>query len=243
MDVVITFHPKDRDTLENCLFGLINNVNNVRNIYLVTGEDPKISGYKNLFWIPENKYPFSFNDVKEVLNLPRESRVGWYYQQILKLYCFTVIPTLSENFLILDSDLIFTKPIQFFHENKLCYTFGHEPLHPSYISFLNKILPNLDKSKLSISGIAHHMIFNKSILIELISLIEKIHNNIFWKIFLSNRGYLDDCGCSEYELYFHYINQYHPDKIYLRKLSMLDSRTIVVNNFNYDMVGCHRHLR
>jgi hypothetical protein len=245
MDVVITFHPKDSDTLENCLFGLINNVKNVRNIYLVTSDEPNISGYENLFWIPENKYPFTHQDVKDVLNLceREKNRTGWYYQQVLKLYTHIVIPTLSEYFLILDSDLIFTKPIQFFYNGKPAYTYGHEPLLKCYLDQVFKVLPNLDMNKIKYAGIAHHMIFNKTILNELYELVEKIHQMDFWKAFLKCRSSDESCGCSEYELYFHYINQYHSNEIYLRKLTMTESNTVKIINFDYDMVGCHSYLR
>ena len=113
---------------------------------------------------------------------------------------------------------------------------------------LDKDLTKIDQSK---SGICHHMIFDKKYIDELISKIEKNHNELFYNIFLKTvaktlRGM---SGASEYEIYFNYMLKYNPDKIQIRKLSWTeqyggaDKLWMNETNSNYDYISYHWYMR
>ncbi len=108
------------------------------------------------------------------------------------------------------------------------YLNHHLQLHPSF-DFGNELLINLNlkKSGKFCSGICHHMIFNKTIINELINLIETKHNEIFWKFFLKkidtrNQDYIKHCEPSEYDLYYNYVTTFHSNKIKIRPISWME---------------------
>ena len=51
------------------------------------------------------------------------TRNGWYLQQLLKLYAGLTIPNILENYLVVDSDVFFLKPIHFYEDGKFIYTY------------------------------------------------------------------------------------------------------------------------
>ena len=80
-------------------------------------------------------------------------------------------------------------------------------------------------------------------------LIENIHNDLFYNIFLKNvdkKCYLTS-GASEYELYFNYMFYKHPDKVELRYLSFENKKDLSVinkiNNFAYITNHHHKRIR
>jgi hypothetical protein len=89
------------------------------------------------------------------------------------------------------------------------------------------------------SGISHHMLFNKTIVKEMFDMVENKHHKPFWKTFMECVDEHNDSGASEYEMYFNYMIQYHPDKIIIRNLRW---HNISVNHFNhhyYDKTLCY----
>jgi hypothetical protein len=103
----------------------------------------------------------------------------------------------------------------------------------------------LFKKQINKSGIAHHMIFNRKIVKEMIKMVEYYHKRKFWVVFISvvdehkNHNINDaESGASEYELYFNYMLKYHKDKMLIRKLNWSNkSRDYDLNNDEYDYVS------
>jgi len=239
MDIVIPFHIKDIDILPYCVLGT-NNIIHKRNVYIISNEDPHI---ENTIFIHENTFPFTKIDIIAIWGDIISNRVGWYYQQLLKLYAYKVIPELSDKFLILDSDTIFINPIELISINIPLYGYGRE-YHIPYFTHIKKIIPELTKQIEDKSGICHHMIFDKKILDELFYIVEEKHNNIFWKILIINldKDHLIFSGMSEYELYFNYMLQNHPDKILLHNIHWTNSRDIP-NNTSMTTIELIEHVK
>ena len=86
------------------------------------------------------------------------------------------------------------------------------------------------------------MIFEKKYINELISKIEKNHNELFYNIFLKTVTDKNGSGASEYEIYFNYMLKYNPDKIQIRKLRWENMKKPKTNS-NYDYVSCHWYMR
>ena len=107
IDIVIPAHQKDLATLDYSIAGIRKNIVGVRRIIVVSKE--KYTDQAE--WFNEALYPFSF---KEISDLVGGSNVGWNYQQLLKLYAVLVIPDISENVLIVDSDTVFYRKVKFF---------------------------------------------------------------------------------------------------------------------------------
>ena len=214
IDVVITARNKGRS--EYCIDSIRTYGHNIRNIYI-------ISPYKETdkaIWIDENIFPFTdlevathiFKDDKKAqayLSKGRR-RIGWYLQQLLKRYSPLVIPNISSNILLLDSDVLFLQPIHFMNEkNEPLFCRGSQ-YHTPYFRHANRLLPGFTRVDKGVSGIAHHMLIQRNVIENLFELIESIHNKPAWEaicdcVELRPNGELHSTGLSEFEIYFNYF--------------------------------------
>lgn len=252
IDVIIPCHSKDYATLELCIQGIKKNCLGIGRIFVVS--DKKIT--ENAEWVSEDKYPFSYFDVYEILNSltadfnsEAQKRVGWYYQQLLKFYAPFVIPDLSENFLIVDADTIFLNPTKFINSKgyALYNTSGEN--HVPYFEHAKRFMPGFKKVFPEYSGVCHHMLLQKNVLRDLFNEIETFHKMPFWQAFYSlvnPKELAGGAGASEYEIYFNFIFSRNY-KVKIRKLKWTN-----INNINllshyksqqYNYVTCHAHLR
>jgi len=214
IDVIIPSIEKDLDTLDLSIKGILKYGQNVRRVIVISSK--RLTDEAE--WFDESLFPFTKLDVATYLQggnpdlgaayLKKPgNRVGWYYQQLLKLYAPFVIPGISPNVLALDSDTIFFKNTSFINAN------GAGLYNPSgentraYFNHINKLTNNqVKRYNRKFSGVAHHMLFQRCVLQELFSKVENLHQMDFWKSFLScvNPKSLF-AGASEYELYFNYV--------------------------------------
>ena len=247
IDVVIPCHNKDADNLSLCIAGIRNNVRDVRRIIVVS--DTKFTNHAE--WFPEHNYPFSFQEVKKQLRQVTSGattklyHVGWYLQQLLKLYAPFVIPNISENVLVIDADTTFLKPVTFIDEDGYAlYSVGSE-YHKPYFYHAQRMLPSLKKVFPEYSGICHHMLFQREPLLQLFNEVEEFHRKPFWKIFcrMVDETMINGSGASEYEIYFNYVFS-HDYKIKIRKLRWCNAQRIgpEMRDEGYDYVSCHKYL-
>ena len=249
-DIVFICHSKDKDILKLSINSIKQYISHYKNVYLVSKEN-FLSDYNcplNIKWIDESCFPFSKNDIEHFLppNIPKH-RLGWFYQQLLKLYSPFCINGLSKNFVIIDSDVVFNNYFSFFDENnKPIFTLGTE-YHNPYFEHMKRLHPTLEK-QIPSSGISHHMVFNINFLKELFNLVESYHNDIFWKIFLKQVTFVDSdiSRASEYETYFNFVQKNNPDYYSLRpkKWENIDYKEYLKNNFdkNCDYIALHSHF-
>ncbi|MDE3045945.1 MAG: hypothetical protein KGJ02_04805 [Verrucomicrobiota bacterium] len=215
IDVVIPYHPKDAETLELCIRGIRENGENVRRI-IVISKEPATSSAE---WFDEANYPFSPEDLAlEIFHGDAEAahtfltapntRIGWIYQQFLKLYAPLVIPDISSNVLILDSDVIFLKPLAFMDAKRQPYFTVGTNYTKEYFEHAAKLLPGLRRANLNYSGIVHHMLFQRPIIDDLFHLISLQHHTEPWKAIcrcIDQAEVYKSC-LSEYEIYFNFVS-------------------------------------
>lgn len=254
IDVVIPCTEKDISTLDQCIEGIRKNCHNVNRIIVVSSKCLTDKAE----WYDESLYPFSKYDIAAYLNhhdeesiasyLKPGSRIGWYYQQLLKLYSPFVIPGISTNVLIVDSDVIFLNPVKFLDNTGAgLYTTG-KGYHKSYFEHAQKLISGLKKVYHKKSGISHHMLFQKIVLRDLFNYVENQHHTEFWKAFctLIDPQELDGSGASEYEIYFNFVFS-RTDQVKIRKLKWKDSSLInkcqYFRNAKYHYVAFHSYLR
>lgn len=255
LDVVIPCVGKDLETLEMCIAGVKKNCPNVRNIYVVSDEKYTDSAT----WFDESAFPFSKEEVAlylfngdallatDYISKPG-NRVGWYYQQLLKFYAAFVIPGISSNILILDSDTIILNPTNFMNsKNGGLYNFVYVPYEP-YFTHGKKFTGGYMEKKFPLySAITHHMVFQRPVLEELFHLVESHHHEEFWKAFCRcvERDFLF-AGASEYEIYFNYVfsKTTQVDLCYLLWLEITDLKEVAkYKKKGYHYVTCHEHRR
>ena len=242
-DIVISSCKKDQFVLQKAISSIKKYIKEYRRIIVVSNE--KLTDIEDVEWFDEKNYPFAIEDVynfmdKVVPDEKRRRKVS-YINQLIKLYAHKIIPNLLDNILIYDSDIIFIKETVFFEDNKPLYgnrivnldpyqqyLNHHLKLHPSF-DFGNKLDINIDLKRTGrfCSGICHHIVYNKSIINEIIDLIEKEHDEIFWKYYLKqvdtrNQDYMKHCEPANCELYYNYVNLFYPQHIKIRPITWME---------------------
>jgi len=234
-DVLIPYHEKDSSILPFCIQSIQQYAEGVKTIYVVSANDPDV---EDVTWFPESRLPFTKDDVAKYITCSK--RIGWYYQQLIKLYLYEYLPT-ANNVLILDSDVILRKPISFFTaDGRICLAPNDEN-HLPYFTHMEKLIPGLTKLT-PYSGVSHHMMTSREHIHKLLSHIERIHGRPAWIALLElvDPAHHDGSGMSEYEILFNYCLMLFPDKYILRPL-IIDNLSALseINSSTADMVAIH----
>lgn len=255
IDVVIPCAPKDVLTLEKCIEGIQKNGKNIRRIIVVSKEKLTSSAE----WFSEELFPFSKKDValeifkgnereaQAFIDSPK-TRIGWIFQQLLKFYIPFVIPDISRNVLILDSDVIFLNPVTFVNEKGIASFIPATEYVKEYFDHASKFLPGLRRVQMGKSGIAHHMLFQKEVLEDLFHLVETYHQKDLWKAmcFCIDMNELYKSSMSEYEIYFNFIqlrtNQWHLSNARWMQISQLN-RIEYYKRSNHAFIVCPEWYR
>ncbi len=260
IDIVIPCHEKDTRTLELVIDGLKKNAHNIRRIIVVSSKELT----HNAEWFDERHFPFTKETVAlEIFKTPEraqqfmsspQSRIGWIYQQLLKVYSMFVIPNISPNLLIVDADAIFLKPIYFQDPETGAglYAPGWEH-HQPYFDHNSRVLPGWKKIFPAHSGISHHMLFQRDILEHLFTDIRQAHinkpyDNEPWKVFcnlIDHAHITKSCMCIEYELYFNYVFE-RSQKVKIREIRWDNIPLRIFDdekNKGWDMLACHAYMQ
>lgn len=247
-DIVIPLGPNDICKIQNQIKYTKKNIVGYRNIYLVTKLVKECVELKldDCIIIDESVFPFTIKDVEN--SHTKQTRNGWYLQQLLKLYAGRTIPGILGLYLTIDADTFFVKPVSFINDSgKPLFNYGTE-YHRPYFDHMNLMHTSLTKIFPDKSGICHHMLFDRECLDQLFKLVEVANGSKnFWEIFLDsvaqcNRLY---SGASEYEIYFNFMLKYHSDKILIRKLNWINtgSSDLLSKNTSYDYISMHWYMR
>lgn len=257
IDVVIPCAKKDAETLGLCIEGIKKYGKNIRSIIVVSSE----RFTDRALWFDEKKFPFSKetladeifrddenSDAKENFLYGPRSRAGWLFQQFIKLYAAFIIPDISKNILVLDADTIFLRPVEFINEkNEPLFAYASE-YHRPYFEIAKKILPYFQRVNDQLSGITHHMLFQKEILERLFSEIFKYANEEPWKAVCRrvNKNILHGSFFSEYELYFNFV-LLTTDQGHLRHLKFKNAPSYkeldLYRKDNCSFISAHYYMR
>jgi len=257
IDLVYPCHSKDISTIDICIKYARLNIQNLNNIYVVS----KTKLTDNAIWISEDAFPFTFQDMIDVIG--DHWRTGWYYAGWIHLQSSICIPNILDNVLISDADTVFIRPVSFIDdEGKALFNLSPSDGTPLYFEHMNKLIPGLTPQiKPPWSGVAHHILMNKTILKHMMNVAEEKHGIPFWKAWINvtlesykssscehnPNKHRDGPGrATSYELYFNYAMKYFPDSVKVRKLDSIMSYKgfLNVKNDNYkEAEGSRTNLR
>lgn len=252
-DVIIPCGPKDKEVLKLCIEGIKKNISYRRLIVL---SPHKYSHEAE--WFNEALFPFTLYQVAFELNnrsrsktksylKKKNNRAGWFYQQLLKFYAPFVIPGISSNVLVVDADLIFLNSVEFMNENNapLLNSTSFEYYWP-YFTHAKRLIPGFKRNELGLSGISHHMLFQKPVIEALFSTVEKHHKLPFWKAFLMQVKRPYDADASEYEIYMNFLlstsNQAEWRPLQWQNVDKIDNLE-ELRGSGFDFVTYHWYLR
>lgn len=263
---VITTTGKDTRVFEKSIYSALQYLVDVDQYYVISPQAKELSRLfsekigNRVHFVQETVFPFTWQNVSKVMvdsvkqhgvyplskgESPFEKlfwnggKIGWYYQQILKVYAGEVLKI--EDYVILDSDLIWMKNVSFISPNQ-----SHSPIHtylyatswqyyPSYHATSKKItglemFKESGKGKKFKSGIVHHMVISKPVLKALFDSVEQLHSLPMWQVMLNvsaleitcrapRNGICGNGGVlSEYEMYFSFARLKFPQSVELRPL-------------------------
>ena len=249
--------PKDLPTLEYCIEGIRKNGKNIRRIIVLSKERMTHSAE----WFSEEWFPFSKKEIaleiyagrgdeeaaEEFLKAPN-TRIGWIFQQLLKFYTPFVIPDLSSNVLILDSDVIFLHPVDFITSSGEPYFIPAKEYFVSYFEHAARLLPPLHRVHAGRSGVSHHMLFQKPVLEDLFQLIKEKHKMEPWKAIcrcIDLKSIYYSC-MSEYEIYFNFI-QLRSDQVHFHFAKWVEIPSLQMifhyKRMDYLFIACPEWLR
>jgi len=242
-DIVICYGPMDQNKIHKMIEYTKKNVIGYRNIYIVSYDRSLL--IEGCITVDENT--FGFNPVV-IKYLGNNERNGWYLQQLIKLYASFAIKDLLDNYLVIDTDTFFLKPTHFFDEDgRPLYNIGTEYWFP-YFKHMEKMHPLLKRYDERISGITHHMVFQKNKLQNLFEMVERMHpGKLFYEIFLESVDprFALTSGASEYEIYFNYLQCFCKEYFNIRPLKWSNVKIENLEKaieMNYDYVSCHHYL-
>lgn len=254
IDVVICTHPKDKATLEGCIDGIRANCDQVRRVVVVSS----IKLTDKAEWFDENKFPFSKDDVADAIVRGDKKKKkeffrthrgqGWYYQQLLKLYSSFVIPNLSSNVLIIDSDTIFLNPVTFLNSSMgaLFCVNEEDAAKPAYFAHAKRLVPGYKRVFPDVYSVCHHMLFQKPILEDLFRIVEDYHKTEFWVAFCTSVDLKANRGASEFEIYYNFALT-HTNQVELRELKWTNCGNLMRKNEfqrkGFHFVSFHTYLR
>ncbi|HYT74486.1 MAG TPA: hypothetical protein VEL79_07040, partial [Vicinamibacterales bacterium] len=162
------------------------------------------------------------------------NNASWYFQQLIKLGCFQILPGAGRHILVLDADYTLVDNIVFVDEDgKSVLALGY-PLHwrlgtrehviparHSAIVAANRLLAEWRPVD-PYSGMQHHIVFDRQILADLIRRVERQHERPFREAFLTTVEHEKWTGASEYVLYRHFAARFFPGRIRSRHLDAID---------------------
>lgn len=166
-------------------------------------------------------------------------RTGWYFQQFLKMafalsdFCDT------EFYLSWDSDTIPLRKIDFFSEEGKPYFIMKTEHHVPYFVAIDRLFGFLKTN--SRSYIAENMMFNKSIMIEMINRIQSnrtLEGDTWYEkiIYTLEPESISPMGFSEFETYGNYCLNFHPDFYEERTLPSFRAGGLIQGRFVSDRI-------
>lgn len=219
LDIVIPVrpHPAYYAFLPICIDSILANVqDDFRFIYLIGGPEikdlPGFPFHPKVQWISESDLLTRIGlessvDFSALLYL----RPQWMRQQLFKIYSFLI--TDADQYLVVDADLCFLKPVKFYEGGKFNFYLENE-YHAPYFKTI-QALTGLEKTVGS-SFIADHLIFRRQIVQEMLTVIEQRTGQSFplaLNDVLAIGAQDHSTNFSEYELYGTYLCHRYPNLI------------------------------
>ncbi len=213
-DVLITLAEKDFLKLRFVIESMIKNVDGIDKIYCVSNiKIPKelvISSVNYL--LDKDVIDFNFDQFKDVIKL----RKGWYIQQYIKLFQDVT----SDEYLVVDSDVYFNKPVKIFEGGKPNFLFGKDQNHAPYFQFM-KHLFDLDRVY-PFSFINEIMLFKWEIINHMLHSLG-VTKYGFFELSVNELNKINNAsGFSEYELYGNYTTKHFPNAYNYKYINVQD---------------------
>lgn len=138
-------------------------------------------------------------------------RLGWLYQQFLKLSSLECCQ--ASHVLVWDSDTELVKPTNFEFQGRFIIEYSEE-IHQPYEDCSLKLIGK--NSGYNVGFTCHKILFSKPILTEMLNGIESRHQMPWHEAVMSSLDNYEASSFSEYNLYSNYVIANHSDSVKIR---------------------------
>jgi hypothetical protein len=210
-DVVIVSHEKDFNNIKHIVKQCSINLE-FDSIHLILSEREEYEDMELLSTITTKPiYKHLETDVLKIDKSRVNYRPNWIYQMLLKMLQNV---TKNDNYLIIESDCLILKNIDFFEKNKTIFYLCRNQNHQPYFNFNKKIL-NLDISYPH-SFISEFMMYDKKKINHLLK--ESNCENVtdFLEVIYTNVD--SNCHPADYELYGNFCIKYYPNDYLIKTI-------------------------
>jgi len=166
-------------------------------------------------------------------------RTGWYFQQFIKWAVRKC--SLSENYVVLDSDTVFIRPVVLVRNNRFVFHRSGQ-FHAPYFRTFESLLGYFPERQRSF--IVNYMIFNVRIVDEIIAQIEGGGPRNWYERILDVIDREEISSFSEFETYGYYVSARYPNSFYSEEcpnLGVPSERTAyhLLNTLEGRIRGCY----
>jgi hypothetical protein len=267
--VLVLAAEKDLPGLGRCVGAVLAHCRNpVAGVWVVSARPPAGLPAE---WVDETRCTPAPAEVGAFLRgLGRDaSNASWYFQQLVKLGCFDVLPPgAPDRLLVVDADFVFVREQAFTDANGRCaLPYGYPlswrpgarrprlPERHSALAAAARLVPGWAPVD-AYSGMQHHMVFDRVVLAELARRVRAAHGRPLWEAFLATADARKWTGASEYVLYRHFAARFFPGRVRQRHVSAVEvvqgaepggfalAEVLAAARAvrGLDAVGCHRFL-
>jgi hypothetical protein len=210
-DIVIVSHEKD---FNNIKFIIEHSQKNLKfdSIHLILSERKEFTDLELVKTLTDK--PVYLHMESNVLKIDKtriNHRPNWIYQMMLKMFQNV---TDNDNFLIIESDCLILKQINFFEDDKTYLYLCRDQNHTPYFNFNNLLGFGREYNH---SFISEFMMYNKQIVKDMLLKSKCNDVNDFLEIVYNNTS--NDCYPADYELYGNFCFKHHRDKIEVKHLN------------------------
>jgi hypothetical protein len=200
-DIVIVSHEKDFNNIKHIVEHCEKNLE-FDSIHLILSDRHPYQHMELLQTLTNRPvYKHIETDVLKIDKSRLRHRPEWVYQMMLKIFQDV---TSNDNFLVIESDCIILKNLEFFNEDKTIFYLGRDHYHQQYYTFNQKLLGIA--REYDHSFISEFMMYDKKVVKELLN---KTNCNTIEDFLELLYHYVDgDSYPSDYDLYgnFYYTN-------------------------------------
>jgi hypothetical protein len=211
IDVVIPLAEKDIAMAKKVIESIRKYVRpTARNVYIVgqdSGSIRNLCDNLECIYIDESKLSF-LNREAVKYSVKGIDRTGWLFQQLIKLSVDKI--SSSEYVFVCDADTMFVKETCLLRGNAVTL-FHSDEYNKPYFRSLQKILEL--KRHACLSFVAHCMLLNCRILVNMREEIERKTGQLWWKGIFESIDKSEVSGFSEYETYGNYLLSRYPSRI------------------------------
>ncbi|MFA6074533.1 MAG: DUF6492 family protein [Negativicutes bacterium] len=246
LDVIIPALESDLDVLKLSVEGVRKNLRHpICSIKIVSPSSERIKKFclenKCEYFFENNALSLKKTDI--TYRVGKWNRSGWLFQQFLKWS--EIIPD-TENYLVLDADTVFVRPVVFENNRRNIFLLSDEK-NSAYLRCYERLFGYVPKA--SLSFVAHCMLINKTKLRILKNEIESKFSLKWYQAIMNSIDYSEISGFSEYETYGNWMLENYPeetDLLYWSNYSTsrinIDYQTLVKKySSEYCSVSFHYH--